>query len=131
VERPSPFISSAQRLPNGNTLITEGSDGRIFEVTPQHALVWEYISPYWRQGALSLNLVYRAYRAPYEWVPQLERPREHAIERLDVKTFRVPGAAALGRDRVVELKGVDAIREDGALCVTPDDEGPTRLSLGG
>ena len=26
----SPFISSAQRLPNGNTLITEGSDGRVF-----------------------------------------------------------------------------------------------------
>ena len=29
----SPFVSGAQRLPNGNTLITEGSDGRIFEVT--------------------------------------------------------------------------------------------------
>ena len=29
----SPFISSAQRLPNGNTLITEGSGGRIIEVT--------------------------------------------------------------------------------------------------
>jgi hypothetical protein len=27
-----PFISSAQRLPNGNTLITEGSGGRIIEV---------------------------------------------------------------------------------------------------
>jgi hypothetical protein len=58
----SPFISSAQRLPNGNTLITEGSDGRIFEVTAQHEIVWEYISPYWRQPPLSLNLVYRAYR---------------------------------------------------------------------
>ena len=43
----SPFISSAQRLPNGNTLVTEGSDGRIFEVTRDHELVWEYISPYW------------------------------------------------------------------------------------
>ena len=42
----SPFVSSAQRLPNGNTLITEGSDGRIFEVTRNHELVWEYISPY-------------------------------------------------------------------------------------
>ena len=30
----SPFISSAQRLPNGNTLITEGSGGRLIEVTP-------------------------------------------------------------------------------------------------
>ena len=30
----SPFISGMQRLPNGNTTITEGSHGRIFEVTP-------------------------------------------------------------------------------------------------
>jgi Arylsulfotransferase (ASST) len=127
----SPFISSAQRLPNGNTLITEGSDGRIFEVTREHELVWEYISPYWRQGAMHLNLVYRAYRAPYEWVPQLSAPRETAIERLDVKTFRVPGAAAIGRERVVELSGGDGFRLDGALCVTPDDEGPVRLSAGG
>ena len=31
----SPFISGMQRLPNGNTLITEGSNGRVFEVTPR------------------------------------------------------------------------------------------------
>ena len=35
-----------QRLPNGNTLITEGSDGRVFEVTPDHKIVWEFVSPY-------------------------------------------------------------------------------------
>ncbi len=127
----SPFISSAQRLPNGNTLITEGSDGRIFEVTPDHELVWEYLSPYWRQGAMHLNLVYRAYRAPYEWVPQLEKPREVAIQRLDVKTFRVPGAAALGRDRVVAVEGAESALPEGALCVTTEDEGPPRLSAGG
>jgi hypothetical protein len=127
----SPFISSAQRLPNGNTLITEGSDGRIFEVTADHQLVWEYISPYWRQGAMHLNLVYRAYRAPYAWVPQLAVPRETRIERLDVTTFRVPGAAALGRDRVVGIQGAEAALLDSALCVTPQDEGPPRLSAGG
>ena len=127
----SPFISSAQRLPNGNTLITEGSDGRIFEVTPEHELVWEYISPYWRQGPMHLNLVYRAYRAPYDWVPQLETPREKAIGRLDVTTFRVPGAAAIGRDRVVEIRGSDASQPGGAFCVTTDDEGAPRLSAGG
>jgi arylsulfotransferase ASST len=126
----SPFISSAQRLPNGNTLITEGSDGRIFEVTPEHQTVWEYISPYWRKPPLNLNLVYRAYRYPYDWVPQLERPRERAIERLDVKTFRVPGAAPLGRDRSVPLRGIERSDDaDGALCVTPD--APVPLSAGG
>jgi hypothetical protein len=126
----SPFISSAQRLPNGNTLITEGSDGRIFEVTRTHELVWEYISPYWRQGPLSLNMVYRAYRAPYEWVPQLETPRATPIAQLDVRTFRVPGAAAIGREREVQLQGVDIFRSDGALCVPTAGE-EIRLSAGG
>jgi len=96
----SAFISSAQRLPNGNTLINEGSDGRIFEVTPEHEIVWEYISPYF--GPLAglklkgidheINLVYRAYRVPYEWVPQLDRPEEKEICRLDVREYRVPGS---------------------------------------
>jgi hypothetical protein len=127
----SPFISSAQRLPNGNTLITEGSDGRIFEVTRDHRLVWEYISPYWRAGALNLNLVYRAYRYPYWWVPQLATPRHTPVARLDVTTFRVPGAAALGRDRVVEVQGIDDNTLDGALCVNAEDDRPPRLSAGG
>ena len=37
----SQLISSAQRLPNGNTMITEGSDCRMFEVTPDKEVVWE------------------------------------------------------------------------------------------
>ena len=67
----SPFISSAQRLPNGNTLITEGSGGRLIEVTPGHEIVWEYISPYWGK-MLKINMIYRAYRVPYDWVPQVD-----------------------------------------------------------
>lgn len=31
----SPYISGARRLPNGNTLITEGNFGRLFQVTPK------------------------------------------------------------------------------------------------
>ena len=63
----SPLISSAQRLPNGNTLITEGCDGRIFEVTSSNEIVWEYISE--SLDFLGKNWVYRAYRIPPEWVP--------------------------------------------------------------
>jgi hypothetical protein len=126
----SPFISSAQRLPNGNTLITEGSDGRIFEVTRDHQVVWEFISPYWRKAPLHLNMVYRAYRAPYEWVPQLERPKERSIARLDVTTFRVPGAAGSGRGREVGIRGFEAVDAEGALCVSTEDERPPRLSAG-
>jgi hypothetical protein len=37
---------SCQRLQNGNTLITESDSGRVFEVTPEKQIVWEYINPY-------------------------------------------------------------------------------------
>ena len=117
----SPFISSAQRLPNGNTLIVEGSGGRIFEVTPEHEIVWEYISPYW--GTLmKINMVYRAYRVPYEWVPQLGKPEEKPVLRLDCTTFRVPGSAGKGPRRVTTVEGVMGYRPDSALCVQETDD---------
>jgi hypothetical protein len=115
----SPFISSAQRLPNGNTLITEGSGGRLIEVTADHDIVWEYISPYWGK-MMKINLIYRAYRVPYEWVPQVERPEERPIERLDVTRFRVPGASQRGARREVHVKGVKPYQGDAALCVQVD-----------
>ena len=90
----SSYISSAQRLPNGNTLITEGSDGRLIEVTPDHEIVWEYINPYFNTilGQFTNNMVYRAYRVPYEWIPQVKKPEEISVEPIDVETFRVPGS---------------------------------------
>ncbi len=42
----SNFISGAERLGNGNTLICQGRDGRFFEVTPTGEIVWEYWTPY-------------------------------------------------------------------------------------
>jgi outer membrane protein assembly factor BamB len=82
----SHYVSSAQRLPNGNTLITEGADGRLFEVTSDGEIVWEYMNPYFDTGpvernpkAVATNRVFRAYRFPYDWVPQLERPMERPV----------------------------------------------------
>jgi hypothetical protein len=118
----SPFISSAQRLLNGNTMITEGSGGRIIEVTADHEIVWEYISPYWGK-MMKINLIYRAYRVPYDWVPQVEQSEEKPIERIDVTRFRVPGASQRGPRRVVNVEGVLPYRSDAALCVlTEGDE---------
>lgn len=37
---------SSQRLPNGNTLISESDAGRAFEITPDGEMVWEYINPH-------------------------------------------------------------------------------------
>jgi len=36
---------SCQRLPNGNTLISETGSGRAFEVTPDKTIVWEFYNP--------------------------------------------------------------------------------------
>jgi hypothetical protein len=58
----SSISSSAQRLPNGNTLITEGMSRRIFEVTSENEIVWDYLF----QRGYKIN---RAYRIPPEWVP--------------------------------------------------------------
>jgi hypothetical protein len=37
-----PIISGAQRLPNGDTLITYGTTGRIFEVDSKGRVLWDY-----------------------------------------------------------------------------------------
>ena len=37
---------SNQRLPNGNTLITESDNGRVLEVTREGEIVWEYVNPH-------------------------------------------------------------------------------------
>jgi len=36
---------SLQRLPNGNTLISEDGRGRVFEVTPDKEIVWDFKAP--------------------------------------------------------------------------------------
>jgi len=100
----SAFVSAAQRLPNGNTLITEGNGGRIIEVTPEGEIVWEYISPY-RHRMLKITLIYRAYRYPYDWAPQAERAEETVVPRIDNSQFRVPGSPKVKKEKVTVVKG--------------------------
>jgi hypothetical protein len=88
------FISGMQRLPNGNTIINEGSTARVFEVDPDGDVVWEYTDQVEKfidrykgeDGSIEItpgemvtrpiyplnlghNSMYRAYRIPPEWVP--------------------------------------------------------------
>jgi len=67
-----------------------------------------------------LNTVYRAYRYPYDWVPQLEIPDESPIERIDVASFRVPGAPAPVRLHETEVVGTWHQQLDQDFCVFPD-----------
>ena len=97
----APILSGAQRLPNGNTLIVDGSAGTIFQATPDGKIVWKYVVPfnklaYLRQGERPsikatfptphgdpahwlANAIYRAY-----WYP----PDHPGLQALDL----TPGA---------------------------------------
>lgn len=92
----SSYISSARRLPNGNTLIDEGMNGRFFQVTNKGEIVWEYISPYFSTPkaddplATSSNTVFRAQPVPYEWVPAGTPRSEKLVKALDVTQYHVP-----------------------------------------
>ena len=63
------FVGDADRLPNGNTLITSGARARLIEVTPEGEVVWSQQAP--REDGW---IIYRAeYLAP-EQVPGWVRP---------------------------------------------------------
>ncbi|SOB88977.1 aryl-sulfate sulfotransferase [Streptomyces sp. 1331.2] len=77
----APFMGSAQRLANGNTLVTDSPAGRLFEVTADGYLCWEYVVPhfgaYTESEVRTLfpaepNAVFRAYRYAPEEIPWLE-----------------------------------------------------------
>lgn len=68
------IISGAQRLPNGNTLINEGTEGRFFEVTNRKRIVWEYVNPVVGRG-------------PSDVLRQGERPGINE----QIRALKIPG----------------------------------------
>lgn len=69
-------LSSAQLLPNNNTLICSGRTGYIVELSSQNEIVWEYKTPLAqgrpvpRDTTLSTNdnLTFRAYKYPTDYI---------------------------------------------------------------
>jgi hypothetical protein len=67
----SSYISSVQRLSNGNTFIDEGADGFLFEINDSGQVLWQYQSPIDSSGILHqgsmppevrLGALFRAYK---------------------------------------------------------------------
>jgi len=60
----SAICGGCERLSNGNTVICDSWIGRIFEVTPDGELVWEFISPFvgMKKGTGMINMMWRAHR---------------------------------------------------------------------
>ncbi len=78
----SAYMGAAQRLPNGNTHITESATGRLFDVTPDGDVVWEYVIPYFAEYPEAAarkyvpghhNSVFRSYRYQPSQLPWLQR----------------------------------------------------------
>ena len=70
----SRYASGAQRLPNGNTLITEGRGGRLIEVRPDGEVIWEFVNPKTRDGLIrqgdpidSPNILFRVRKYPADY----------------------------------------------------------------
>ncbi|MFQ5512365.1 MAG: arylsulfotransferase family protein [Candidatus Krumholzibacteriia bacterium] len=69
----SQFRGASQRLPNGNTLVTNGENGIAFEVTRDGEMVWEFYNPLIRPESGRRSSIYRLIRlADVETYPRLQ-----------------------------------------------------------
>ncbi|MGK2859769.1 MAG: arylsulfotransferase family protein [Thermoanaerobaculia bacterium] len=72
-------MGSCQRLPNGNTLITDSESGRAFEVTSAGQIVWSFANPdrqrvlYPERDLELRSVIYRLERYPPGYFEFLER----------------------------------------------------------
>jgi len=57
----APRVSGSQRLINGNTLITEGTEGTLWEINNNGEVIWQYVIP------LEVNNIFRASRYPSDF----------------------------------------------------------------
>ena len=82
----SKTLGSCQRLPNGNTLITESENGRALEVTRDHRVVWEFYNPH-RAGSTASwwRCCSRCCAFPADFP---FRGRELRIQSLDARAHR-------------------------------------------
>jgi len=103
---------SAQRLSNGNTFICSDTEGHFFEVTTVGKLVWEYINPVTRDGAVKtlgdalpmVNSAFRAFRLSSDF-PAFKNHdltpngtiTERAEKGIDVYRKRPPGERPQGQ----------------------------------
>jgi len=55
------LLGSAQRLPNGNTLVVDSNSGTAFELTPGKEIVWRFVNPAEADGAIAVIPEMRRY----------------------------------------------------------------------
>ncbi|MCX6661255.1 MAG: aryl-sulfate sulfotransferase [Euryarchaeota archaeon] len=98
------YISGAERLTDGNTLICDGVGGKFFEVTPEKVILWDYVNSYPNP---SINDVFTIDYIPPEEPPQPEIPDldcEGEMSWTDI----VPGSTLQGIFQVQNSGGANS-----------------------
>ncbi len=108
----SSVLGGCQRLPNGNTLICESTAGRIFEVTPQGSIVWEFTNPFFFSvpGFGRSNVLYQAYRYGFDYeglegniLPSKKAEQKRDEGTAEVKKVTKPQSGEAVRKRLESL----------------------------
>ena len=99
------LYGGATRLPNGNTLICNGPEGRFFEVTPEGNTVWEYVNEY---PTPATNNVFKIQYISTEEPPEPEVPDLHCEGSLSWTRVK-PGATVTGSFQVENIGGSDSL----------------------
>jgi len=98
-------LSGAERLPDGDTLISNGETGYFFEVTPDKTVVWHYTNPYPSSGSNQVfKIVYVAPPAPPE-SPQPDLDGSGSLHWTDIQ----PGATVFGSFTVQNIGDSDSL----------------------
>jgi len=66
----SDIRGSNQRLPNGNTFVADSDHGRLFEVTPEGDIVWEWVTWQWLEED-EIMPIYRAMKYDPDFIEPL------------------------------------------------------------
>ncbi len=152
----SRILSSAQRLPNGNTLICDGDSGFFFEIDINQNIVWEYYNPVNTVGIMTqgdnpddfVNLVFRAIRYapdyaafsgrdltpgdPVELNPDLSNCSllsNDDFEIADIKIFPNPTTDILNIKSLNTIDYIEVYNILGRLVVKNQDSNQIDLSL--
>jgi hypothetical protein len=68
----SHFISGADRLPNGNSVICSGCNGVVFELTSENEMVWHWIRTEPEPDGPVRWGIFRAHRYSPDYCPQFQ-----------------------------------------------------------
>jgi hypothetical protein len=122
----SELISGTQRLPNGNTLIIEGNPGRLFEVTPEGTIVWQYVNPINSSGPIPQganpgnNDVFKARRYAPDFPGFAGKDMTPGDPLENFERPYPPAAGSLTASRVTVTGDHIDVAWDAATCPTPD-----------